>query len=118
MAMPQVLQLVNTVNGPMLVPEGQAHLHQYQQQQMPSESLKSPVKSLPEPPKMMIPRMQGPHHPILMSPGHQLIAIAQPQQQQMTDRGSSMQTSPQGQPQQQQQHQQPVFLNQVNVFKQ
>ncbi len=116
MAMPQVLQLVNTVNGPMLVPEGQAHLHQYQpqQQQLPSESLKSPVKSNPEPPKMMIPRMQGPHHPILMSPGHQLIAIAQPHQQQMTDRGSTVQISPQGHPQQQQQ--QPVFLNQVQFL--
>ena len=105
---PQVMQLVNTINGPMLVPEGQ-HLQQFQ------ASLQSPTKSNQEPPKLMIPTMQGPH-PILMSPGHQLIAIAPQQQQQQqqqqtstgsSDRGSTSQTSPQGQQ---------VFLNQVNKF--
>ena len=99
----QVMQLVNTINGPVLVPEGQ-HLQQFQAQ----------TKSHQEPPKLMIPTMQGPQqhlNPILMSPGHQLIAIA-PQQQQITnDRSQNMQTSPQGQ--HQQQH---VFLNQVNLI--
>jgi len=102
----QVMQLVNTINGPMLIPEGQ-HLQSFQ------PALQSPTKSHQEPPKLMIPTMQGPH-PILMSPGHQLIAIA-PQQQQPTpgnqDRSSASQTSPQGQQQQQ------VFLNQVSFVQ-
>ena len=102
----QVMQLVNTINGPMLIPEGQ-HLQQFQ------PALQSPNKSHQEPPKLMIPTMQGPH-PILMSPGHQLIAIAPHQQQQATksttDRGSASQTSPQGHQQQQ------IFLNQASYL--
>ena len=72
----QVMQLVNTVNGPMLVPEGPqtiGQLHQFQHLAMDG---KSPSKSslLPEPPKLMSPTMQNQHlNPILMSPGTKLL---------------------------------------------
>ena len=67
----QVMQLVNTVNGPMLVPEGQQPMGQVHQfQHMPMDGKSPPKSSLQEPPKLMIPTMQNQHlNPILMSPG-------------------------------------------------
>jgi hypothetical protein len=59
---PQVMQLVSTINGPVFVPEQQLQ--------------QSPTKVGAEPPKLMIPAIQG-SHPILVSPGHQVLSCAQ-----------------------------------------
>jgi hypothetical protein len=90
---PPMMQLVNTVNGPMIVPEGtqlqpvhqvttiQDYFLYFQTnfffiiQDPSSGQSKSPSQA---PPKLLIPTSQC-GQPVLVSPGHQLIAIASSQ---------------------------------------